>query len=119
MELEIRSVPDSRRLVGVAAPHHGQAFGSLILIDPNRPDDDAMGPVKRVTPEVGFPESQGGTESHGSPWALSENYFLCAYEPLTGASGVYGLCLVDSFGNKELTHALCSRCSSETASPAR
>jgi hypothetical protein len=104
MELDVRSVPDSRRLVGVAAPHHGQAFGSLILIDPNRPDDDAMGPVRRVTPEVGFPETQGGSESYGSPWALSEDYYLAAYEPVPGASGVYGLYLVDSFGNKELIY---------------
>lgn len=104
MELDVRAVPASRRLVGVAAPHHGQAFGSLILIDPNRPDDDAMGPVRRVTPEVGFPETQGGTESYGSPWALSEDYFLCAYEPPPGANGLYGLYLVDSFGNKELIY---------------
>ena len=104
MELSVRAVPGSRRLVGVAAPHHGQAFGSLILIDPNQPDDDAMSPVRRVTPEIGFPESQGGTESYGSPWALSEDYYLCAYEPAPGARGVYGLYLVDSFGNRELIY---------------
>ena len=104
MELDVRSVPGSRRLVGVAAPHHGQAFGSLILIDPNLPDDDAMGPVRRVTPEIGFPESQRGSESYGSPWALSEDYFLCAYEPVPGARGNYGLYLVDSFGNRELLY---------------
>jgi hypothetical protein len=74
MELDVRVVPGSNKYVAVAAPHHGQAFGSLLLIDPNRPDDDAMGPVKRVTPEVGFPETQGGTESYGTPWAL----FFCA-----------------------------------------
>ena len=104
MELDVRAVPGSRRLVGVAAPHHGQAFGSLILIDPNQPDDDAMSPVRRLTPEIGFPESQGGTESYGSPWALSEDYFLCAFEPATEARGVYGLYLVDSLGNRELIY---------------
>jgi hypothetical protein len=104
MELSVRAVPGSRRLVGVAAPHHGQAFGSLILIDPNQPDDDAMGPVRRITPEIGFPESQGGSESCGTPWALSEDYFLCAYEPASEARGVYGLYLVDSFGNRELIY---------------
>ena len=104
MELDVRAVPGSRLLVGVGAPHHGQAFGSLILIDPNQPDDDAMSPVRRLTPEIGFPETQGGTESFGSPWALSEDYHLCAFEPLPGARGVYGLYLVDSFGNRELIY---------------
>jgi hypothetical protein len=97
-------VPASRLLVGVAAPHHGQAFGSLILIDPAQPDDDAMSPVRRLTPEIGFPESQGGTESYGSPWPLSEDYHLCAFEPVPGARGVYGIYLVDSFGNRELIY---------------
>lgn len=104
MELDVRAIPSSRLLVGVGAPHHGQAFGSLIVIDPNQPDDDAMGPVRRLTPEVGFPETQGGTESYGSPWALSEDYYLCAYEPPTEGKGVYGLYLVDSFGNRELIY---------------
>ncbi|MCL4181331.1 MAG: hypothetical protein KJ072_26780 [Verrucomicrobia bacterium] len=104
MELEVRAIPGSHRLVGVAAPHHGQAFGSLIVIDPTVPDDDAMGPVSRLTPEIGFPETQGGTESYGSPWPLSEDYYLCAFEPPTGTPGVYGLYLVDSFGNRELVY---------------
>ena len=104
MELGVRAVPGSGRYVGVAAPHHGQAFGSLILIDPSQPDDDAMGPVRRLTPEIGFPESQGGSESYGSPWPLSEDYYLCAFEPVPGAAGVYGLYLVDSFGNRELVY---------------
>jgi hypothetical protein len=90
--------------VGIAAPHHGQAFGSLVVIDPTQLDDDAMSPLKRLTPEIAFPESQGGTESYGSPWPLSENYYLCAFEPPNGAHGVYGLYLVDSFGNRELIY---------------
>jgi hypothetical protein len=104
MELDVRAIPGSPLLVGVAAPHHGQAFGSLILIDPAQPDDDAMSPVRRLTPEIGFPESQGGTESYGSPWPLSEDYHLCAFEPAPGARGLYGLYLVDSFGNRELVY---------------
>jgi hypothetical protein len=104
MELDVRAISGSHRLVGVAAPHHGQAFGSLIVIDPSLPDDDAMGPVRRLTPEIGFPESQGGSESYGSPWPLSEDYYLCAFEPTTSAHGLYGLYLVDSFGNRELIY---------------
>jgi hypothetical protein len=104
MELDVRAIPGSGRLVGVGAPHHGQAFGSLVVIDPSQPDNDAMSPVSRLTPEIGFPETQGGTESYGSPWPLSEDYYLCAFEPPVGARGVYGLYLVDSFGNRELIY---------------
>lgn len=107
MELGLRAIPGSRKLVATAAPHHGQAYGSLVIIDPAVPDDDGLGPVRRLTPEVGFPESQKGTEAYGEPWPLSEDYHLCAYDPAAevpglGPKGNHALYLVDSFGNKEL-----------------
>jgi len=114
MELNCRAIPASSKLVSTAAPHHGQAYGSVVLIDPRVADDDAMGPVKRVTPEVAFPESQGGAQVYGTPWPLSEDYFLCVYDAtmqpgngLQGSShaqGNYGIYLIDSFGNKELIY---------------
>jgi len=110
MELNVRPIPNSPKYVATAAPHHGQAFGSLIIIDPRVKDDDAMGPVKRLTPEVGFPESQGGREVYGTAWPLSENYFLCVYDvAMNGVKtkhtpGNYGIYLVDAFGNKELLY---------------
>ncbi len=68
-----------------------------------------MSPVKRVTPDVGFPESQGGTLAYGEAWPLSEDYYLCVYDaaaevPGLGATGNHGIYLVDSFGNKELIY---------------
>ena len=114
MELDCRAIPNSPKFVGTAAPHHGQAYGSLVLIDPNVPDDDAMAPVKRITPEIRFPESQGGAQVYGTPWPLSENYYLCVYDasmqPKSGMQGSgyqpgnYGIYLVDAFGNKELIY---------------
>lgn len=114
MELDCRAVPGSPKFVATAAPHHGQAYGSLVLIDPRLPDDDAMGPVKRLTPEVGFPESQGGAQAYGTPWPLSEDYYLCVYDAGMRRSGGfqgeayrrgnYGIYLVDAFGNKELVY---------------
>jgi len=114
MELCVRAVPDSHKYVATAAPHHGQAFGSLVLIDPHVPDDDGMAPLKRLTPEVGFPESQGGAQVYATPWPLSEKYYLCVYDPamqpgagLQGGRylrGNYGIYLVDVFGNKELLY---------------
>jgi len=114
MELDIRTIPGSHKFVATAAPHHGQAFGSLVLIDPHVEDDDAMAPVKRITPEIGFPESQGGAQVYGTAWPLSEDYYLCVYDvtmtPRMGRQGGqhlrgnYGIYLVDSFGNKELIY---------------
>jgi hypothetical protein len=132
MELSVRAIPGSHRFVATAAPHHGQAFGSLVVLDPRIRDDDRMAPVKRLTPEVGFPESQDGTESYGEAWPLGENYYLCSFDPVQVAAlnpggwgcpgdpgtgypdkpflrdpnpkGCYGLYLVDAFGNKELIY---------------
>ncbi len=115
MVLDVRAIPGSRKYVATAAPHHGQAFGSLLLIDPQILDDDAMGPLRRLTPEEGFPETQGGGHSYGNPWPLSENYHLCVYDvamsnPALGfqgrdyVRGDYGIYLVDAFGNRELIY---------------
>ena len=110
MELYVRAIPGSAKYVGLAAPHHGQAYGSIVIINPKSPDDDGMGPVRRFTPEVGFPESQGGRQVYSTPWPLSENYHLCVYDAaMSGASlrrpgENYGIYLVDAFGNKELLY---------------
>ncbi len=110
MELYVRPIPGSAKYVGLAAPHHGQAYGSIIIINPQVVDDDGMGPVRRFTPEVGFPESQGGRQAYSTPWPLSENYHLCVYDaamsgaPLQRPGENYGIYLVDAFGNKELLY---------------
>ncbi|MEE8451795.1 MAG: hypothetical protein V3R99_07760 [Thermoguttaceae bacterium] len=108
MEVDIRAIPNSPRFVATAAPHHNQAFGSLVVFDPTTEDDDEMSPVKRVTPDVGFPESQKGSLSYGQAWPLSEDYYLCVYAPLEVGSikdrNIYGVYLVDAFGNKELIY---------------
>jgi hypothetical protein len=114
MELDVRAIPDSHKFVATGAPHHGQAFGSLVVFDPRIEDDDAMAPVKRITPEVDFPETQGGAQVYGTAWPLSEKYYLCVYDPTMqpgigsqgkrGHRGRYGIYLVDIFGNKELIY---------------
>jgi len=114
MELDVRAIPGSNKFVATGAPHHGQAFGSLLVFDPRIKDDDAMAPVKRITPEVDFPETQGGAQVYGTAWPLSEKYYLCVYDPTMqpgiGSQGKnplrgrYGIYLVDIFGNKELIY---------------
>ncbi len=109
METDPRAIPGSDKFVATAAPHHGQSFGSLVIIDPREPDDDGMGPVRRLTPDVGFPETQASGRSalhYGQPWPLSEDYYICSYEPQGGrpVSRRYGIYLVDAFGNRELIY---------------
>ncbi len=116
MELSIRAVPNSQKYVAVATPHHGQNYGSIVLIDLDQPDDGAMAQIKRVTPDAAFPESEtlpgvacethGGRnnrqwEVYGTPWPLSDDYYLCVYD--RGQKN-YGLYLVDAFGNRELLY---------------
>ncbi|MGB2824831.1 MAG: discoidin domain-containing protein [Phycisphaerae bacterium] len=118
MEVDVRAIPGSRKYVATAAPHHGQAFGSLVLIDPDVEDDDCMSPLKRITPDVAFPESQGGKQAYGTAWPLSDDYHLCVYDPAAAIGGRrgmqgnrndwklfgYGVYLVDGFGNKVLVY---------------
>ena len=114
MEMSIRAVPNSHKYVAVSAPHHGDNYGSLVLIDQRIEDDRAMSQVKRITPEVLFPESERapgvphsrGThnpraEVYGTPWPLSEDFYLAVYDTKQRRHGIY---LVDSFGNKELLY---------------
>ncbi|MBN2308032.1 MAG: hypothetical protein JXR94_03625, partial [Candidatus Hydrogenedentes bacterium] len=116
MELAIRAVPGSHRYVAVSAPHHGQNYGSLVLIDVRESDDRATSQLKRITPDTAFPEAEtqpgvpckthGGrnlrrAETYGTPWPLSETYYLCVYD--RGQTN-YGLYLLDAFGNRELLY---------------
>ena len=116
MEMSIRAVPGSHKYTAVAAPHHGEAYGSLVVIDQSLPDDRAMSQVKRITPLSAFPESEvspglsfrdgkGDKQSdwhYGTPWPLDEDFLLCVYS--SKKRGNYGIYLVDSFGNRELVY---------------
>jgi len=112
MEMGIRAAPGSHNYVAVAAPHHGYAYGSLVLIDQSIEDDGAMSQIRRITPEAHFPESEAAPgkphakgrhtpngEVYGTPWPLSEMFHLCVYDP---GHNHYGIYLIDAFGNKEL-----------------
>ncbi|MCL4201889.1 MAG: PD40 domain-containing protein [Pirellulaceae bacterium] len=107
MEMQIRSIPESHRYVAVAAAHHGQEFGSLVLIDPRLEDDGAMSQLTRLTPEVPLPESEarGGdipsSMVYGTPWPLSEDDYLVVYDPDAKNRGIYWM---DRDGNRELIY---------------
>ena len=110
MEMDIRAVPGSHKLMALAAAHHGQTYGSIVLVDPEVEDDDAMAPVKVITPDERFPESEYGyfcrEASYATPWPLSEDYCLCVFgypdENASDSVENYGIYLLDAFGNREL-----------------
>lgn len=107
MEMDIRAIPGSLKLVATAAAHHGHAFGSLVLIDPQREDNGAQSQLTRLTPEVPFPEAEKDLKPieecmvYGTPWPLSEDDYLCVYGADAKNRGLYW---IDRFGNKELLY---------------
>ena len=127
-------IPGSRRIMATAAAHHAMTAGSIVLVDtgagvdgprpigrltPDAPFPESEAPVtpswyspmnglKRVeTPEA----RRWPGHCYRSPYPLSETYFLAAYsfqgligEPRGNPAGMFGLYLVDAFGNKELLY---------------
>ena len=112
LEINIRAIPNSPKIVATAACHHGQAYGSLILVDPTIPDDGKMAAVRRLTPDQLFPESEnaphGGSVNYSTPYPLDETTLLCVYDPFSrsdaGKLNRYGIYLVDAFGNRTLLY---------------
>ncbi len=112
MQMNVRAVPGSSRYVAIAAGHHTEARGSVILIDPAIADDGAMAQIKRVTPDQLFPEAEfyidKGSSAYATPWPLSEKYYLCVYDgdanaqygSIDTAQRRYAITLLDVFGNK-------------------
>ena len=107
MEMSIRAVPGSHKFVAATGAHHGHAFGSLVLIDPFVEDDNATSQITRLTPDVPFPEAEGGKgsirqyQAYGTPWPLSEDDYLCVYDADAKNRALYW---IDRFGNRELIY---------------
>jgi len=107
MEMSIRAIPDSHTFIATAAAHHGNAFGSLVLIDHRLDDDNASSQLTRLTPDVPFPEAEKHIKPikecmvYGTPWPLSEDDYLCVYDKNAKNHGIYW---IDRFGNKELIY---------------
>ena len=131
---EARPVPGSNRVMATAAAHHAMTAGSIILLDVTRGIDglapitrltrDALFPESEFPvqhwhatagvpepPEVPPEERRWPGHCYRTPYPLSEDYFLAAYsfeplvgEPLANRANLFGLYLVDRFGNKELLY---------------
>jgi hypothetical protein len=76
-----RSIPGSTtKFVATAGAHHAESYGTLIIRDYSKVDDNQMSQVTKLTPEIAFPESRGGTLTYGPAWPLSETLFLTSYD---------------------------------------
>ncbi len=94
VDMSLRAIPGTNgKFTATAVGHHEGFSGTLILIDVNIPDDGKMSQVKRLTPEVRFPEVEGGTHTYGTCWPLDETTFLCNYN-----QGIY---VIDDMGNRQ------------------
>ena len=113
---EAQAIPNSHKTVSTCGAHHGQTFGTLVVVDP-RKGQEGGAPLTWITPELRFPESgvpagitptamppaedaQGGRA--GSPWPLSEDLFLCAYQQGPDRDALHAIYLVDTLGGREL-----------------
>lgn len=68
---EARAIPGSNRVMATAGPHHGMSAGSIILVDPSV-GVDGNAPLRRLTPDVRFPESEAPLAF--GPTALGYDY---------------------------------------------
>jgi len=111
-EVSVRAIDGSHKFTATAACHHGQVYGALVLVDPKIEDDDKMAPVRRITPDQLFPESEcpthRGPANYATAWPLSEDFYVCVYDPDSksneGEANNYGIYLLDKFGNRELLY---------------
>jgi hypothetical protein len=131
---EARPVPRSNRVMATAAAHHAMTAGSIILLDVARGIDglepitrltpDVLFPESESPvghwyapagvsqrPPVSPEEKRWPGHCYRTPYPLSEDVFLAAYsfEPLIGEphanrANMFGIYLVDRFGNKELLY---------------
>lgn len=130
---EARPIAGSHLLLGTACGHHSMPAGSLVLVDVRQGVDD-LEPLTRFTPDVPFYESEfplyspaGGLahwpsaeqlqtirwpgHCYRTPYPLAEDHCLAAYtfetlrgEPYHNTPNLFGLYLLDRFGNQELLY---------------
>jgi len=131
---EARPVPNSNLVMATAGAHHAMTAGSIILLDTSKGIDrltpitrltpdvlfpESEAPVFQwhapvgvaVQPPLPIEQKRWPGHCYRSPSPLSETYFLAAYsfdsligEPRPNKANMFGLYLVDAFGNKELLY---------------
>ncbi|MBM3501506.1 MAG: discoidin domain-containing protein, partial [Armatimonadetes bacterium] len=113
---EMRSIPDSHKLIAIATGHHTLPTGPVVIVDHHVGINEPSG-INIVTPGVLPPEGgmsgevvpEGGVQGLGgqyqTPYALSEKHFLASYTygATTDENG-YALYLIDVHGTRELLY---------------
>ncbi len=109
--MNIRNIPGTNKIVGTAAAHHHQAYGSIVVMDNDIEDDDEMGQYTVITKDAGFPEATTGTSNdhkYATAWPIDEHRFLVVHDPNANTAGLtgkrYGIYLIDDQGNKKLLY---------------
>jgi hypothetical protein len=108
---QLQPIPGTAKVVFTASAHHSITGGSIAIVD-TRLGNNGEHALTRITPEVRFPEAEGGiSEYYDSPWPLSEDYFLVGYsprpllmEPQANDPAALGIYLLDRWGNRELLY---------------
>ncbi len=131
---EARPVPNSDLVMATAAAHHAMTAGSIILLDVSKGIDqldpvtrltadvlfpESESPVQHwhapagvsTQPPVPVDELRWPGHCYRTPYPLSADYFLAAYsydgligEPSANKANMFGIYLVDRFGNRELLY---------------
>lgn len=113
---DVRSVPNSHKLVAIATGHHTLPTGPVVIIDHHLGINEPIG-ISIVTPGVSPPEGgmsgrvvpEGGVLGLGgqyqTPFPLSAKHFLVSYTygPSTDENG-YSLYVIDVHGTRELIY---------------
>ena len=108
--LNLRNIPGTNKFVGTASPHHQQAYGSLVIVDPDIEDDDGMAQYTVLTNDAKFPEATtdtGGDQKYATAWPIDEDRFLVVHDPQANEAGLnkrFAIYLIDRQGNKKLIY---------------
>jgi hypothetical protein len=109
--LNVRSIPETNKIVGTATAHHQQAYGSLVVMDNDIEDDDEMGQYTVITKDAAFPEATTGTDNdhkYATAWPIDEHRFLVVHDPDSNTHGLtnkrFGIYLIDDQGGKKLLY---------------
>ena len=103
--IDVRSIPESRRLITVGAGHHLGLDGPVVLVD-NRPNRRNSKGMTNLTPEISYPgmyprPGKGGAGRFRQPYPFSEKFFLIAHNaPPTGEAKRFSLHVFDAWGNR-------------------
>jgi len=100
-----QSIPDSRKIITIAAGHHGGMAGAVVLVDNRRNRRNAQG-LTNITPEISyagmFPMSRRGGPFR-EPFPFSEKFYIASHRPngVEHEKGAdFAIYTLDAWGNR-------------------